>query len=159
MDIVTPFHTRIMATESLKCCCLCQNDLNSLKGSRRHKKYNGSSCATERETLGNIVSSFGDQSVLVEKNFEGDATICYDCSSKLIKVKKLEAELTKLKMEIKSLMSSCIQTHESDSCPPCKVIRRDNALLEPDDSPKCEVSTVYVFSYINLYCLPSYALE
>ena len=147
---MTPFHTRIMATESLKCCCLCHNDLSSLKGSRRHKKYNGSSCATERETLGNIVSSFGDQSGLVEKNFEGDVTICYECSSKLIKVKKLEAKLTKLKIKIKSLMSSCIQTHspaefrsqsESDNCPPPKVIRRD-------DSPKCEVSTAYVFSYI-----------
>ena len=33
---------------------------------------------------------------------------------------------------------------EPVSCPPHKVVRRDNAIVETDNSPKCEVSTTYM---------------
>ena len=149
-----------MAAESSKCCCLCRHDLHSVKGLKKHKRYNGASCTVEREVLDDNIRNCGVDLGLVQKNFEENAIICYECSLKLTKIKKLESELARLKMNVHGYLSNiqqqqqpqsliyslrCTQTHadsqstESDSgCPPNKVVRRDMSAAS-GDSPKCEV--------------------
>ena len=80
-------------SESPVCCCLCCTDKSLAKGIRKHKKYNGASCASEREVLDIAMQNSGVDIEVVQKNFEGDVTICYGCSLKLTKIKKLEGEI------------------------------------------------------------------
>ena len=91
-------------SESPICCCLCCIDISLAKGIRKHKKYNDAKCASEREVLGIAMQNSGVNIEVVQKNFEGDVTICYGCSLKLTKIKKLEAEIEKLRREVHSYL-------------------------------------------------------
>ena len=156
-------------SESPVCCCLCCTDISLAKGIRKHKKYNGASCASEREVLDIAMQNSGVDIEVVQKNFEGGVTICYGCSLKLTKIKKLEAEMEKLRREVHNYLLNIQQQkqqeqqmeplrrahttrfsesdHESDCCPPNKVARSD--IPSCDSNPNCKVSSFCGFVLVN----------
>ena len=160
-------------SESPICCCLCCTDISLAKGIRKHKKYNGASCASEREVLDIAIQNSGVDIEVVQKNFEGGITICYGCSLKLTKIKKLVAEMEKLRREVHNYLlniqqqkqqeqqmeplrrshTTRLSESESDCCPPNKVARSD--IPSRDSSPKCKVSSFCGFVLVNCvhFCL------
>lgn len=66
------------ACSSTEYCCLCNSKLDSSKGKRKHKKFNGSSCVMEREVIRNCMLDL-DLDLSLDQTFEGNIIICYSC--------------------------------------------------------------------------------
>ena len=130
-----------MASLAVPCsesCCLCGSQLECDKGKGRHKKINGACCITKREVLRNCMLEL-DKSCSVNHIFNGNVTICYSCCMKLKKIKKLEEDVKKLRVEIHNFLishSHTISQQQTSS----SVYRRNQSPSESDTGPSAKVN-------------------
>ena len=105
-------------------CCLCHGAIRCQKGKNRQKKLYGESFAAERKRLTDFCCSLYNESF--ESIFlDRTSVVCYVCAQKLLKIIKIETELSRLKGDITSFLEAIWQTLAASNVTPQK--RKQNS--------------------------------